>query len=172
MPGYVIHLAIAQEYLKHNKEENEEDFIYGSIQPDSVMPKSISHYGKSPSHTNLKNFLLDNELKDSLTRGKFMHLITDYLFYNHYLDYFSKPEIYEDYDVLNRPLVEKYNVNIIDEAKKYAHFHDGEGETKVLSYDLACKVIDEVSKLDMGQVVKEVMNDEEKWNTYKNLCGK
>ena len=177
MAGFVIHLAVAQEYLKHNTEENEKDFLYGSVQPDFVLPKSISHYGKSPSHTNLKNFLLDNEIDTSFKRGCFLHLITDYLFYNHYLEYFSKPEIYDDYDVLNKPLIEKYNVNVIEEAKQYAHFGEGSTkilsfDTKVLSYELACKVIDEVSKVNLEQVKQEALKDDKKWSTYKKLCAK
>ena len=177
MAGFVIHLAVAQEYLKHNTEDNEKDFLYGSVQPDFVVPKSVSHYGKSPSHTNLKNFLLDNEIDTSLKRGCFLHLITDYLFYNHYLEYFLKPEIYEDYDILNKPLIEKYNVNVIDEVKEYMKcmnksMHSEKKETKVLSYELACKVIDEVSKVNLEQVKQEALKDDKKWNTYKKLCAK
>ena len=38
MPGYVIHLAVAEEYLKKHKnvKENYDEFIEGVIYPDSV----------------------------------------------------------------------------------------------------------------------------------------
>ena len=68
MPGYVMHVAIAQEYMKkHKKIEEKESFIEGNIYPDSVKPKSESHYGKSPAYTSLYKFLENNKLdKESL----------------------------------------------------------------------------------------------------------
>ena len=50
MPGYVIHIAIATQYIKkHNNIKNEEEFIKGTIYPDSVSEKKLTHYGKSPA---------------------------------------------------------------------------------------------------------------------------
>ena len=48
MPGYVIHLAIAEEYLEKNKDKAEEHdkFIKGVIFPDGVADKSLTHYGE------------------------------------------------------------------------------------------------------------------------------
>ena len=48
MPGYVIHLAVAEEYLRKQKKvkENYNDFIEGVIYPDSVTDKSLTHYGQ------------------------------------------------------------------------------------------------------------------------------
>ena len=43
MPGYVIHLAIGQEYAKRNRIENTEEFLKGCIAPD-MLDKSQSHY--------------------------------------------------------------------------------------------------------------------------------
>ena len=36
MASYSMHLAIAKLYLKKHKEEDEEKFIIGTIQPDMV----------------------------------------------------------------------------------------------------------------------------------------
>ena len=91
MPGFVIHIAVAQEYLKKHKKSFSEDFILGSIEPDFTDNKSETHYGKSSSSTNLKNYLSKNKICTDFERGYFLHLITDYLFYNHYLDKFEKP---------------------------------------------------------------------------------
>ena len=170
MAGLVIHLAVAQEYLKYNREDDEKNFLYGSIQPDFVTPKSISHYGKSPSFTCLKNFLLSNEINTSLKRGQFLHLITDYLFYNHYLPRFDRQEMYHDYQVLNKPIIEKYNVNVIEEAKEYSK--SIEGNTNILSYEMACKMIDEISMLNLEKVKEEALNDNKKWNYFSRICEK
>ena len=86
MPGYVIHLAVAEQYLRKN-ENNKEDyseFIEGVIFPDSVKDKSLTHYGNGSSNSNLYKFLQENKLENSFKRGYFLHLLTDYLFYNKY----------------------------------------------------------------------------------------
>lgn len=169
MAGYVIHIAIGQEYLKKHKEikEDYEEFIKGVVAPDFVIPKSKSHYGKSPAYTNLKEFLNNNNIKDSFNRGQFLHLITDYLFYNYYLDNFSKEFIYNDYDILNEYLIKKYDVKLIEMVKDFVLFK--EGETKILNIELVNKLIEEISDLNIDKVAKEVNNDNLKWNTYKGL---
>ena len=47
MPGYVVHIAIAQEYLKKHNMKYSKDFIMGSVAPDFTSDKSKTHYGKS-----------------------------------------------------------------------------------------------------------------------------
>ena len=167
MAGYIIHIAIAQEYLRKNKKEYDEDFIKGAILPDMTDNKSKTHYGKSPAYTNLKEFLLSNDLSDSLSKGKFLHLITDYLFYNYYLDTFSKKDIYDDYDKSNKHLIEKYNVRVLDEVRDSVFFKYG--EMKILNFPLIYKIIDEISSLKLEQVKKEVLENNKKWNFYKNI---
>jgi len=83
MPGYVIHLAVAERYLKNhkNKKENYDEFIQGVIFPDSVEDKEKTHYGKGSSNSDLYKFLQENKIDNSFKRGYFLHLITDYLFY-------------------------------------------------------------------------------------------
>lgn len=167
MAGYVIHIAIAQEYLRKNNKEYNRDFIKGAILPDLTNDKSKTHYGKSPSYTNLKRFLLENEIKSDIDKGIFIHLITDYLFYNYYIENFSKQYIYDDYDISNKTLIYKYNVKLIDEIKENVHFKVG--KMKVLNFSLIYKLIDEISSLNLEQVQKEALNNSPKWNYYKKL---
>ncbi len=167
MAGYVIHIAVAQEFLRKNKENYNEEFIRGSILPDLTNDKSKTHYGKSPAYTNLKKFLLENELSNNLNRGKFIHLITDYLFYNYYLDKFSKEYIYDDYDKSNKKLLEKYNIKILEEVKNSVFYKTG--EMKILTYPLIYRLIDEISDLNLEQVKEEIMQDNKKWNYYKKI---
>ena len=167
MAGYVIHIAIAQEYLKLHKENNNEEFIKGTIFPDETKNKQKTHYGKSPAYTDLKKFLLQNEIKTSFQRGHFLHLITDYLFYNYYLNEFTRELLHSDYDKTNKDLVEKYDVKLPEQVKQKVFFLDG--KPKYLTLELVYKIIDEVSKLDLDKVKQEVLVDNKKWNTYKNL---
>lgn len=169
MPGYVIHLAVAEEYLRKHKEKKEEydDFIQGVIFPDSVKDKSETHYGRASSQANLYKFLEENEIQDSFKRGYFLHLLTDYLFYNQYIEYFSK-DMYNDYDILNRKLMEKYNVTLPEKVKGAVYFKEGL-ELKILSLPLVEKFIEDVSKLDIDEVIKEVKKDPEKWTKIRPL---
>lgn len=172
MPGYVMHLAVAEEYLRKQKKvkENYNDFIEGVIFPDSVTDKSLTHYGQKSSLANLYNFLKENDLKDSFKRGYFLHLLTDYLFYNKYLDRCSK-DIYNDYDILNRKLIEKYKVKLPEKIKKYVFFKDDlDGlQLKILTYALACKLIDDISNMQLDDIAKDVLENPEKWTKFKTL---
>ena len=165
MAGYVIHLAIAEEYLKKHKDvkEDYDEFIKGVIYPDSVTDKSLTHYGIKSSKVILKDFLQDNEINNSYMRGYFLHLITDYLFYNKYLEKFSK-DIYNDYDILNKRLIEKYNVVLPENIQNNVFYK--EGETKILTMELAIKIIDEISDLNLNAVEKEIRKNpnDEKWS--------
>ena len=165
MTGYVIHLAIAEEYLRKHKDikEDYEEFIKGVIYPDSVTDKSLTHYGIKSSKVILKDFLQDNEINNSYMRGYFLHLITDYLFYNKYLEKFSK-DIYNDYDILNKRLIEKYNVVLPENIQNNVFYK--EGETKILTMELAIKIIDEISDLNLNAVEKEIRENpnDKKWS--------
>lgn len=168
MPGYVIHLSVAEEYLKkHDKKENYLEFIEGVIFPDSVTDKSLTHYGPSSSQVNLYNFLKEHELNDSFTRGYFLHLLTDYLFYNKYINFFSK-DIYNDYDILNKELIKKYDVKLPDKVKKYVFFKENM-ELKILSYSLIETFIKDVSDMNIDNLVIEINQNTGKWTKIRPL---
>ena len=168
MPGYVIHLAVGEQYLRKHKsnKENYDEFIEGIIFPDSVKDKSQTHYGKGSSNSNLYKFLEENKLDTSFKRGYFIHLLTDYLFYNKYIEVFSK-DIYNDYDILNTKLIDKYKVVLPEKVKNQVFFK--EGELKILSYDLVEKLIDEVSNINIDELEVEVKNEPGKWTKIREL---
>ena len=64
--------------------------IQGTISPDLTKDKSKTHYGKSPAYTNLKEFITNNNIDTDYKLDIFLHLITDYLFYNKYLEKIKK----------------------------------------------------------------------------------
>ena len=172
MPGFVIHIAIAKEYIKkHNDIDNIEEFIKGNIEPDLTKDKAKTHYGKSPTYTNLKEFLLHNKLDNDINKGKFLHLITDYLFYNLYLKDVpvkgTKEILHNDYDIINEELISKYNIKLLEEIKHNVYYK--EGKPNILTLDIATKVINEISDLDINQVKEGVLKDHKKWNSYKNI---
>jgi hypothetical protein len=152
----------------YNECDDQFALIEGVIFPDSVKDKSLTHYGPRSSYSNLKLFLEDkNDMKDDFTRGYFEHLLTDYLFYNKYIDTFSKA-MYDDYDLLNSYLIEKYNVKLPEKVKKQV-FYKKEGMLKILSKELVEKFIKEVSELDLDKVAEEIKNNPEKWTKIREL---
>lgn len=168
MPGYVIHLAVAEEYLKNHKDKKEEynEFIEGVIFPDSTKDKSKTHYGQKSSLSNLFEFLKENEINSSFERGYFLHLLTDYLFYNRYVDKMSK-DMYNDYDILNKSLIDKYKVVIPEKVKNQVFFKDG--ELVILSMELVDKMIFEISNMDIDEVAKQVEENPKKWTKIREL---
>lgn len=168
MAGYVIHLAVAEAYIKkHPKDINDyKRFIKGVIFPDSVSDKSITHYGEKSSKVNLKLFLKENEIEDDYKKGYFLHLVTDYIFYNKLLECFSK-DIYNDYDILNKELQEKFDVKIPEEIKEVVFYK--EGETKILELDSIIKFIEEVSDYKLSEVKERVLNNDKYWLELRSL---
>lgn len=169
MAGYVIHLAVAEEYLRKTRvKENYDEFIKGIIAPDNVKDKSITHYGAKSSETHLDRFFEDRDLTTSFNRGYFLHLVTDYIFYNKIFDTYSK-DIYHDYDVLNRELIEKYHVKIPEEVRQYIFFEDG--ELILLDRDKVEKCIKMCSDMEIDDIEKEIKNPEyyDKWLKLREL---
>lgn len=171
MAGYVIHLAVAEAYKdKHiNDIKNYEDFIKGVIFPDSVSDKSLTHYGEKSSKVNLKEFLRENEIDNDYNKGYFLHLVTDYIFYNKFLDCFSK-DIYNDYDILNEILQKKFNVTIPESVKDKVFYK--KGETKILEEEKVVKFIEEVSDYKLSEIREKVLKNDKYWLEFKNLPKK
>lgn len=171
MPGFVIHIATASEYIrKHQNIKNVNEFIDGTIKPDLVTKeeKKITHYGNSSAEVILRNYLKENNINTDYDKGYFLHLVTDYIFYNKLLEYTSK-EIYNDYDILNGYLIEKYKLNIPDKIKKQVFFN--EGQTKILSKELAEKTIEIVSDYKLEDIINEILDTEyiEEWDKIRKL---
>ncbi len=167
MAGYVIHLAVAQEYLKNNKnvEEDYNEFINGVIYPDSVKDKSQTHYGEKSCKTNLYKFLVDKKIDNSFNRGYFLHLLTDYLFYNKYIGDFTRDTLLNDYDILNKKLIDEYNIVLPNGIEKKVFLK--EGTPQILSLEIIEKMIKDISNMPIDNVSNEIMENPEKWTKYR-----
>lgn len=180
MASYTMHLAIAKEYLKnHNEKEYEKEFYKGTIDVDNVPDKNLTHYSsniesknvvtKMISKVNIKKYVEEHTIETSYDRGYFLHLLTDYFFYNNYFNYkdFETLTIdefdvllYRDYDYLNKYLINKYEVEIPENInQKYFQIFDE--EPKIATYESIDEFIEFMSKLDIYDVYNKIKKSED-----------
>lgn len=136
MPGFQIHLAVAKRYLEKNPSSisNPLDFYHGVISPDLVSNKDISHYtyqGKRSTDlvqylnekVELYRFLEKEKVDTDFQKGVFLHLITDYIFFNYFFskEYLSTvpyekfaKRLYFAYDLTNSYIEEHYQLDFFD----------------------------------------------------------
>jgi len=156
LPSYTIHIAIAKEFLRKNKGYNEDEFLKGTIAPDLVEDKSRTHFAKDSAESNWGKFLKFHSLDEGYYSGWFLHLITDRLFFEEYLDDWENREdanckkLYEDYYAINKNIIEKYNAPIVEEVKEYMTYHE-EGKLNYINKNSLYEFIDEISNIDLKE---------------------
>lgn len=133
MPSFNIHLAVAVKYKEKNDIKNKEDFYRGSIDPDLVKDKSISHYTGMRDErflrqyvfekVRLNEFLKENKVETDYEKGVFLHLATDFIFYQEFLsdEYLASvdynkmiQDLYYSYRISNPYLEEKYDIHSLN----------------------------------------------------------
>lgn len=163
MPGYVIHLAVGEEFIKNHPNEikNYNAFTDGIIYPDSVKDKSLTHYGEKSSMVNLKDFFIDRDLNTDFNKGYFIHILTDYIFYNKFLKVFSREVVHDDYNILNKELEDKFKIKIPAKVKDKVFYKAG--KTRILNLEETIEFIKETGKYDLDDIKTAVLNDDERW---------
>ena len=176
MPGFTIHIAIGKEYIRKHKGKVQDElkFIKGIIAPDLneekneiAKNKSITHYGnwgKYKVTTNIDEFLKDEKvnIKDDYWKGYLIHLLTDHYFYNKYFkqEYMdmknNKGKFYYDYDCLNFNLIKKYDIQILDNIKKYMIINQNDDKPKYLKEDKIINFIDRISNINLEDEIKTI----------------
>ena len=182
MPSFQIHLAIAKRYTEKHKIEDKEAFIEGSIAPDFVKPKEISHYtipvqtealwDHLEAKVDLNRFLKENKIKTDYDKGVLLHLVTDKIFYT---EFYSKEfientnyhqfteNLYTSYDQTNEYLEEKYHIILkkelaeridkeIEGSKKYQKVSDKAGKN-ILPLDKLDAFIERMSNMNLEEYI-------------------
>lgn len=167
MPSYAMHLAIAKKYLDSHKEENEEEFYQGTIAPDMKPVLEIGngrlHYGENSHKPGLNRYYQEEGLNSSYNRGYFLHLLTDYLFYNRFLTEYSH-DIYDDYERMNQRIIDKYELDIPEDIKSHIRFKNG--DLKTIDENEVYKFIETVGQLDLEKY-KEQVDEKDKEHQIK-----
>ena len=178
MASATIHLAIAKKYLEKHNELDYEKVIAGTLYPDATKDSNKTHYteayrGKDNlshvrSKVNLYNFLNENKSLDNFKLGWFLHLVTDYLFFEEcfteeyllntsYNDFCR--DLYFAYDHLNLYLTQKYQISKDDYKDYPSEYHQGlPYENCILSKDAVDAFINRVSSIDLDKYIKKYKN--------------
>ena len=147
MASFQMHLSVAKIYMEHYQIQNEQEFISGVLDPDLAVDKTMSHYSDErktftleeiiKTKVNLKKYLKENKMDSDYKKGEFLHLLTDYDFFNNFIDqkYKNMPyeaffeNLYYSYDLLNPYLTKKYSVNVYSYQKILEKKIEGKKET-------------------------------------------
>lgn len=167
MPSYVIHIAIAKEYIRKHKNEikDEDSFIKGNIYPDNTNNKYISHYGNyAERHVGLSNFLNQNDIDINTDYGKgyFMHLLADEIFYHKFFEKELKcveesnlKTLHHDYYCLNKYLLKEYKItNLPEEVKKFSKELNEDPE--FIDIKRVKKFIDRISEISIKKQIEKI----------------
>lgn len=188
MASFNIHLAVAKVYLKHNKIKYPEEFIKGILDPDLVIDNDQSHYTNKRNNTsliehlktkiNLEKYVLGNHIHSDYQKGIFLHLITDYEFFNNFFDLeylisisyidFCK-SLYYSYDISNSYLEEKYQLKIntyyqelikkdMAKSRKEKKLEEKQYEN-ILPRDKLDKWINLIGKINLEKYYQEILQN-------------
>ncbi|MBR3613630.1 MAG: zinc dependent phospholipase C family protein [Clostridia bacterium] len=187
MPSFNIHLAVAVKFSEKNNIENKEDFYMGSIAPDLVKDKSISHYTgmRDKNHlrqyvfekVRLNEFLKENKVETDYEKGVFLHLATDFIFYQEFLsdEYLEDigydemiQDLYYSYRISNPYLEEKYNIhslnlddvmnNNIKQTLTRMHVDNTKGNN-LLPEDKMDRFINKMAKLNIENYIQKIKKE-------------
>ena len=154
MASYSMHLAIAKMYLENHREENVDEFIKGTLEPDMVPSneKGRTHYGLHSAWSNPAKYLQENgrSIENSRKRGYFLHLVTDYLFYHKLIDIdkiFNKDDLEYIANKQNNDTSSKQNLDEwrINQRNDFSIL-EGEIEDKYNIHDYIAKLPESIKK--------------------------
>lgn len=192
MPGFNIHLAIGKRYIEKQKNKkdvikNENSFYNGLVAPDLVNDKKISHYTTETNKNNLEKYLLgkvrldlylkENKVETDFEKGVFLHLFTDYLFFNQFFkkEYIKNityqdfvRDLYYSYEKTNDYLNKKYNIDFsifgdrliknIEKNKKEKNLkEDMKNRKLIFSEKDLDEFIEKVSSINIDEVVMRLI---------------
>lgn len=176
MASSAIHLAIAKKYMEKNKVKNPEKFLAGTLYPDACEDNDKSHYtdidrgSDNISHirgkVNLFQFLENHETLDDFELGWFLHLVTDYLFFEDCFDeeYLRKnsykkfcEDLYFAYKCLNLYISEKYHITKEDYKAYPKEEYEGIPYQKcIFPKSMINKFIEQVSDIDLNAYIDKL----------------
>ncbi len=185
MASFSIHLAIAKRYIEKQKSiKNIDEFYNGVIDVDLAKDKVKSHYGIEEGDNvikDLKNkvllyeYLKINNINTDYQKGIFLHLITDYLFFNNFLDkkylqevsdYNFARDLYYSYIMTNEYIDKKYKIDYSKNIKKIKTNKNlkeidiyNEHSKNILSLEKLDSFIENISNIDLDKYRTKIIQN-------------
>ncbi|MBP3630288.1 MAG: hypothetical protein J6J23_02240 [Clostridia bacterium] len=181
MASFSIHLAVAKRYLDKWQINDEMAFYKGAIAPDFTDDKRKAHYSGTytdelknnlANKVRLNEYLKTNVVDSEYKIGVFLHLVTDYLFFNSFFDEetinrFGFKEffrnMYYSYDLVGEEIIEKYEIgDVIEsmpelqaniEVRRKQELSTTVGLENLLPMDKLDKFIEYVSSIDLAHYI-------------------
>ena len=142
MPCLAVHLAVAKKYLENHKEENHDEFILGTIAPDTGLDNFNDYINGDNTDKNSRHFGYNYSTSD----------IVEYMKKKvGFKPFFDKNDI-------NTSFLRAYDLEVPDLIKDTLS-HKGTGSIKLLDVDTLYKFIDDMSSLDLYKE-KEILKDD------------
>lgn len=174
-----IHLAIAKTFFKNHNNLNYENFIAGTLYPDAAEDNDKSHYTDTNrgnnnlthirSKVNLYAFLQEHQTLNDFELGWFLHLITDYLFFEEcFTTKYLLEKSYEDfckdlyfaYRCLNTYIEEKYSITKEDYKSYPSTFYPGiPYQDCILKPSIIDDFIERVSSINIHNYIKKIIEN-------------
>ena len=157
MPSAAAHIASAN-IVKNKLNIDDDMFFVGALLPDILeIDKKESHFKEQGSFFLVPrlNYYKDNyDLSNPMNLGYYLHLYLDYYFLEEYLmnnnpgvEVFKEKVIYKDYDILNKKILDRFNVDK-DKLVDILNNNIIEGESiRQLSKNIECLNKDEEGEL-------------------------
>ncbi len=182
MASINIHLAVAKRYIEKQKDiKNIDEFYNGIMDVDFAKDKVKSHYGKKEEGYNiikdlenkvlLYEYLKTNNINTDYKKGIFLHLITDYLFFNNFLDkkYLQKTsdynfitDLYYSYTMTNEYINKKYKIYCLNNIKKIdlekINNFDKQGKN-IISFEKLDYFIENVSSIELDKYINKIIQN-------------
>ena len=138
MASSLIHICVAKEINKYLKRD-EKQLLIGSIAPDIAklisQSKDTTHFIENEKNIPNLNIFLNKykkQLNDDFVMGYYIHLYTDYVWFKFFIPNFLEDNnilklnnkiekyneekfnqyIYNDYHILNKKLIDDYELNL------------------------------------------------------------
>ncbi len=176
MACLAMHLAIAKKYVQNNPSLDFEVYQKGAYLPDVSSDKFNAHYGiKIPVKTvkdmldskiDIKRCAQDLDLTIELNRAVFLHLVTDYLFYNFvYSEELETktPEqitqmMYQDYDYVTDYVVKKFDITIPQEISHLVQSKSGNIKSMFFDPESTDKFVKLASQFNLDLVKAQIIS--------------
>jgi hypothetical protein len=193
MPCIAIHLAVAKKYLAKNPNEEENDFILGTLAPDfgldnlsdyiniNGLDKRARHFGNDYKPSSLidymktkvdfNEFFLNNDINTSFLRAYFLHLLCDYYFFDSCINDNRLTNLSLEEGVKigynDYDLITEYLIDKYDldipKIAKDIMSRKGVGKLQILEIDKVDEFIDKMSKLDLNKEKDKLLKKDRKY---------